>query len=75
MKKLLFLAALAISPLVNQAEYKQSSTMVYVCTGPTAKRYHKYSNCKGLSNCSGSIAKVSLEKAKSMGKTPCRMCY
>lgn len=48
---------------------------VYVCTGPTATRYHKSSTCNGLSRCSGSINKISVEEAESEGRTPCKICY
>ena len=49
-------------------------TYVYICTGPGSKRYHISSRCMGLSNCSKSIKKVTLKKAKSMKRTPCKMC-
>lgn len=48
---------------------------VYICTGPQSKRYHKTSSCKGLSNCSGQIKKVTPEEAKKMNRTPCKICY
>lgn len=49
--------------------------MVYICTGSSSKRYHSSAECRGLSNCQGTIAKVSLEKARGMGRTPCKICY
>lgn len=48
---------------------------VYICTGPNSKRYHKHSNCKGLGKCSGEIEEVTVSKAESMGRTPCKWCY
>lgn len=53
----------------------QAETTVYVCTGPQSKRFHKTSHCRGLNSCSGDILAVSISKAKSMGRTPCKWCY
>ena len=47
---------------------------VYICTGPKARVYHKYSDCYGLSKCSGSIEKISETKAKK-SRRRCRICY
>lgn len=47
---------------------------VYICTGPKARVYHNSSRCKGLRRCSGTIKKVSLEKARAMHRRPCRIC-
>ena len=52
-----------------------SNSKVWVCTGGSSKRYHAYSNCKGLSNCRANIEEISLQEAESMGRTPCRKCY
>ena len=52
----------------------QSSTTVYICTGPKAKVYHQYKNCKGLRRCSGDIKAVSLDQAKK-SRRACRICY
>lgn len=66
----------AIETIASQnGKQVYASEQVYICTGPTAKRYHKSANCRGLGRCSGEIIKVSKSKAKSMGKTPCKMCY
>lgn len=51
------------------------SGMVYVCTGPNSERYHKSSDCTGLSRCSGEIEVYSREEARSLGYTPCGICY
>ena len=50
-------------------------TYVYVCTGPTSKKYHKTNTCRGLKSCSKEVVKVTLEKAKQMNRTPCGYCY
>jgi len=46
--------------------------MVYVCDSRGAKRYHLKENCRGLSNCTYRIVKVSEEAAKEEGKTLCK---
>ena len=48
---------------------------VYICTGYKSRRYHKKETCKGLDRCSGEILKISVEEARSYGRTPCRFCY
>ena len=48
---------------------------VYICTGPKSYRYHSNSDCRGLNNCSASIEKVTLAKAKAMKRTACKICY
>lgn len=53
--------------------YNHNKT-VYICTGPKAKVYHKYKDCRGLRNCSGDIKAVSLEQAKK-SRRACRICY
>ena len=52
-----------------------NETTVYICTGPNSKRYHKHSDCRGLGKCSGEIKAVTVSKAESMGRTPCKWCY
>lgn len=52
-----------------------TSDGVYICTGPQSRRYHKSASCKGLRNCSREIKQVTLEQAKKLHKTPCRICY
>lgn len=52
-----------------------NETTVYICTGPNSKRYHKHSDCRGLGKCSGEIEAVTVSKAESMGRTPCKWCY
>jgi hypothetical protein len=66
----------AIETIASQNEKQvYASEQVYICTGPSAKRYHKSASCRGLSRCSGEIIKVSKSEAQSRGKTPCKMCY
>ncbi len=52
-----------------------SETYVYICTGPQSKKYHSSKDCNGLRNCSVEIKKVTFSKAKSMKRTPCKICY
>ncbi len=78
-KSILGLALLltpAIETIASQNE-KQSykSETVYICTGPSSKRYHKTSRCRGLNRCSGEVISVSKSKAEAQGKTPCKICY
>ncbi len=44
---------------------------VYICNGKYSKRYHLTPYCRGLSNCRASISSVSLDEARSMGRTLC----
>ncbi|SHI49351.1 hypothetical protein SAMN04488096_102105 [Mesonia phycicola] len=44
---------------------------VYICKGPSSKKYHLKKNCRGLSNCSTDIYSVTKEKAKSLNRTLC----
>lgn len=48
---------------------------VYICTGPNSKRYHSHSDCRGLDRCSEEIVAVTVSKAQSLGRTPCKVCY
>lgn len=73
MKQLLFLFIL-LSPIHSPLSVDNVSTSyVYVCTGPKSKRYHGNKNCRGLQNCSEEIKKVTVDKAKGMGRTPCKI--
>jgi hypothetical protein len=58
-----------ITTFVKQVEY------VYLCEGPYSKVYHKSQDCRGLSNCSTKIYKVTLEEAVKMGRRPCKIEY
>lgn len=59
----------------EQQATTQANGTVYICTGPQSKKYHKTPDCQGLRSCSKEIKAVSLDKAKSMGRTPCKWCY
>ena len=79
MKKAIFLITCL---LLGQAFVAQPAgttsndeTQVYICTGPSSKRYHRTSTCKGLVKCSKEVKKVTKSYAESKGKTPCKMCY
>lgn len=78
MKRLVCLFLLAfIASASTEAGRDQftQSVEVYICTGPMSKRYHRSTSCKGLKNCSEKVIKVDIDKAKSMGRTPCGYCY
>ena len=47
----------------------------YLCEGPNSKVYHKSADCRGLSNCSTKVYKVTLEEAVKMGRRPCKIEY
>ena len=77
MKRILLAMALS-TPLFcsNIANSVEGETqIVYICTGPQSKVYHKHSDCKGLRSCSKDIRKVTLDKAKSMKRRACKWCY
>lgn len=44
---------------------------VYICKGKSSVKFHYSSNCRGLSNCSTDIYKVSLSNAKQINRTLC----
>lgn len=78
MKRILFMFLLVIISAVSTGSNRcetVGSIEVYVCTGPMSKRYHKFASCRGLKNCSEKVIKVDIQKAKSMGRTPCGYCY
>ena len=43
---------------------KAASESVYICTGPSATKYHSKHNCRGLRKCSCEIKKVSVASAR-----------
>lgn len=75
MRYLVLLSLLLLSPAIDKAERTGTDGTVYICTGPKSKRYHRTSGCKGLNSCSESIKSVSLEYAKRIGRTQCKICY
>ena len=46
---------------------------VFVCKGPSSKVYHKSDRCRGLSNCSTEISKVTTDEAKKLGRRACKI--
>ncbi|WP_053989827.1 hypothetical protein [Mangrovimonas sp. TPBH4] len=48
-----------------------AETNVYICKGKYSKKYHYNKSCRGLSNCSTDIYKVSLEEARDLQRTLC----
>lgn len=50
-------------------------TIVYICTGKSATKYHSSRNCNGLSSCKGSVIAINITKAKREGRTACKLCY
>lgn len=64
-----FLLLLAV--LLTGVRCAPPPTIVYVCDSPNAIRYHLRADCRGLSNCSHRIIKITLEEAKRSGKTLC----
>lgn len=48
---------------------------VFICTGPSSKKYHIDNNCKWLGSCQGDIEEISLDDAEEMGREPCKACY
>lgn len=65
---------LAGSPSIITQE-KETATYVWICTGKSAYSYHNNRGCRGLNRCRASIKKVTIEKARSMKRTPCDICY
>lgn len=47
----------------------------YVCTGPSATRFHKRRNCFGLNSCTETVMRISAYEACRQGYTPCQRCY
>lgn len=60
----------AVAPL-----QKGNDTSVYICTGKSAYSYHNNRSCRGLNKCNAEIKSVSLDYAKSIGRSPCKICY
>lgn len=87
MKKLLLSFLILFSFAVSCGSHEQNlqqqsvskpidkTETVYICTGGYSKRYHSTASCRGLNRCKGDIIDVSLEDAKSRGRTPCKICY
>lgn len=48
--------------------------IVFICTGQNSRTYHLFSDCYGLSSCSGEIKEITLEEAHEMERKECRFC-
>ena len=66
----LFLFGLLISFLVS---FSSIVNQVFICKGPSSKVYHKSDKCRGLSNCSTEISKVTTDEAKKLGRRACKI--
>lgn len=62
-------SASVTSPLTIYAAKK----VVYVAP-ESGKKYHKYSNCRGLNSADGVVG-MTPKKAKKAGYTKCKICY
>lgn len=72
MKKILLLTALGVLAWTGTALDKEEQVSdVYLCNSLGGKKFHYSKNCRGLSRCEQEIIKVSLKKAKDLGKTLC----
>ena len=68
MKKIILISSVILLNWQGTAYYKSD---VYLCDSSGGKKYHYSKNCRGLSNCQHKIIKMSLQKAKSLGKDLC----
>jgi hypothetical protein len=68
---------LSLSLSTNYTSYARiaKTEYVYLCEGRYSKVYHKSETCRGLSNCSTRIHKVTLEEAQRLGRRPCKIEY
>lgn len=69
--KYFFILPLAFLSCSDEKAESSSSEIVYICNGPSSKRYHYDKNCFGLNNCSTTLQKTSKTEAKSMGRNLC----
>lgn len=75
MNKIILSTILLLSLPTAVQQKEKTAGMVYICTGSNAKKYHCDVDCRGLNNCQGSIRQISLQKAREMGRTACKICY
>lgn len=52
-----------------------TSSIVVICGGKYATKYHNTTRCRGLRNCKGGLYKMSIKDAKKKGFTACKICY
>lgn len=84
MKKAILLLSLSLSlvafgpfqPAVAEeyALVAPQSQQVLICESSSSYAYHAY-KCSGLSRCTHSISKLSLQEAQNLGRKPCKICY
>lgn len=48
---------------------------VYICTGSSARKYHRWKGCRGLNKCRGGLKKMPIQNARRIGREPCKICY
>jgi len=61
--------------LLTSFTYENSSSKVYICTGPKATVYHSSVTCRGMNRCSGNKVAITVAKAEKMGRRECKICY
>lgn len=67
--------AVTISTTQAKEPQRKAEEKVYICTGKSAKRYHRTSNCRGLNRCGGNVVSISKSAAEKGNRTPCTICY
>lgn len=72
MRTILLVALLYLTPHVSNGD----NNTVYISKGSSAYAYHINKSCRTLKRCNdeGHVVAVTLEKAKEMGRTPCKVC-
>ena len=68
---ILFLGTYNFANVSERSNHIEES--VFLCNGGSSKVYHKRPDCRGLSNCSTQIEKVSLSTAIGKGRRACRI--
>jgi hypothetical protein len=69
----LFLGIFNIESNISYSNHLEES--VFLCNGGSSKVYHKRPECRGLSNCSTQLEKVSLSTTLGKGRRACRIEY
>jgi hypothetical protein len=67
----IIIAFLVLLALLYQGARSQTSTDVYICFSPNAKKYHYSSGCRGLNACKAKIVKITFETARNKGLALC----
>ena len=52
-------------------EPPRPSPEVYICNGPSSRKYHYNDDCNGLRNCSTDLERISVADAKNMERGLC----